>query len=558
MFGYFALGEIAYGENIADYSTPSEFRKLLANPNAEFVYLVVLEPYDNALGSILDGSPPYGGAAFGEYETPYQGGIQRFYLSDKGYTTTPFDVELPNTYFAPKVDNPYTLDLSLFSGTSESGFSRGSAPGFGSLRIVNGDGDLDDLADMSWRGRKVKIYTGKSDFTFNEFELIFDGVSAGIEVDDAEIVINLSDQSYLLDRLIEHDLYEGTGSYEGFEDLKGTPKPLAYGQLTNIQPILIHSGKLIYQLHDGGIEAISAVRDRGVAILFEEDTDDLENTAPSAGYYNTDLSRGLIRLGSPADGQVTVDCQGDNSGTYVDEYGAILVRILQSRIGVNALEDNLIDKGAFSDLDAVSGLYLTEQTVISDLMDRIINPYGAYWSFTRKGLLTAGILDRPNIEEYTITDFEIDSGGVELVGVYPAVWKQRVGYKPVGLEQNSDDLASSTPDAVRELVSEEYRFLTSEKRAVRSADKNAVERTDYITAYNQTEAQEVLERLVSLYSVERRLFRVSVRKMLFRLYLGSVVKLVYPRFNLGSGQLFIVIGFSEDAETDTTILELWG
>ena len=559
MFGYFALGEIAYGELPAgvDFSTPSEFQLLLKNPNAEFTYLVVLEPYDSTKELTITGSPSYGSVAFGELSRGYRGGIETFYLSDKGYSTRPDD-DLPNVYFPPKVDNPYTMDLSLFSGTGESGFAKSSAPGFGSLRIVNGDGALDELTSMSWRGRKVKIYTGTQDFTFDQFELIFDGVSAGIEVDDTHITINLSDQSYLLDRLLESNLYAGTGDYEGFEDLKGNPKPLAYGHLFNIEPVLIDSGRLIYQIHDGSIQGVQAVRDRGVPLTFNEDTTDLLNNAPDAGQYNTDLSRGLIRMGSTPDGIITVDAQGENQGGFVETAGLIMVRILKTRMGVNALGDELINEGAFATLDAESGVYITTETMASNLLDRVINPFGGYWSFTRKGVLTAGILSTPTLEEYTITEDLIDFDGVELVGVFPAVWKQRVGYKPVGVTQNSDDLAGSTSSTIRELVSEEYRYLTSELRSVRSADKNAVDRTDFLPAYEEADAQVVLDRLVALFSVERRLYRVSIRNMLFRLYLGSVVKLKYPRFALDEGKLFIVIGFSEDAETDTTILELWG
>ena len=560
MFGYFALGETAYGElpKGVDHSVPSDFKLLLANPKAEFTYLVVLEPYDSTKTLNLAGSPPYGSVAFGQLGTPYRGGVEKFYLSDKGYSTRPDDSVMPNVYFAPKVDNPYTLDLSLFAGTDQSGFSNASAPGFGSLRIVNGDGSLDALSSMSWRGRKVKIYTGKNDFSFSQFELIFDGVSAGIEVDDTHIVINLSDQSYLLDRLIEQNQYTGAGDYEGFDDLKGTPKPLAYGHLFNITPTLIDSARLIYQIHDGSIQAVDSVRDRGVEITFEADTGDIFNTAPAAGFYNTDLSRGLIRLGSTPDGNITTDCKGENTGSFVETIGTIMVRILQTRMGVNAIGNDIINKPAFGTLDAESGVYITGETVASDLLDEVINPFGGYWSFTRKGVLTAGLLSNPILEEYTINPDYIEFNGVELLGVFPAVWKQRVAYKPVGTVQKSDDLASSTTTPTRELVSEEYRYLLSEKRTVRSADKNAVDRTDYLPAVESVDAQVVLDRLVALFSKERRLFRISVRNMLFRLYLGTVVKLVYPRFGLDSGQLFIVIGFSEDAETDTTILELWG
>jgi hypothetical protein len=54
---------------------------------------------------------------------------------------------------------------------------------------------------------------------------------------------------------------------EGVEDLKGKPKPVCLGSVFNIAPPCVNTSKLIYQVNDGAVASISAIRDRGVPLL---------------------------------------------------------------------------------------------------------------------------------------------------------------------------------------------------------------------------------------------------------------------------------------------------
>ncbi len=45
---------------------------------------------------------------------------------------------------------------------------------------------------------------------------------------------------------------------------------------------------------------------------------------------------------------------------------------------------------------------------------------------------------------------------------------------------------------------------------------------------------------------------------MFRIYVGDTVKVIYPRHELDEGKRLLVTGIQEDAETGTTVIELWG
>lgn len=53
---------------------------------------------------------------------------------------------------------------------------------------------------------------------------------------------------------------------EGDDSIKGKPRPLCFGKVKNIQPVLVNPSRLIYQVADSPVASVDAVRDRGVAL----------------------------------------------------------------------------------------------------------------------------------------------------------------------------------------------------------------------------------------------------------------------------------------------------
>ncbi|MGH2173878.1 hypothetical protein ACQ1Z4_14290, partial [Enterococcus faecalis] len=87
-----------------------------------------------------------------------------------------------------------------------------------------------------------------------------------------------------------------------------------FGSPQNISPVLLVPASLIYQAHDGAMQSIDAVYDRGAPLTGAGDVADyaaLAAASVSSGQFKTCLALGLFKLGSAAAGTVTADVKGD-------------------------------------------------------------------------------------------------------------------------------------------------------------------------------------------------------------------------------------------------------
>jgi hypothetical protein len=68
----------------------------------------------------------------------------------------------------------------------------------------------------------------------------------------------------------------------------------------------------------------------------------------------------------------------------------------------------------------------------------------------------------------------------------------------------------------------------------------------------------IADYLHELHGVERQIFRIVTKYAGLEIDLGDCINLSYPRFGLGDGVNFIVIGRSVDAGRGTVELRIWG
>lgn len=551
------FGEYAYCElpSLYDHSVADPFAALLKDPNAQLVHLVELYPYDEDLPLSLNSDAPFGTLSFGEFNMGYTGGVNPQYLSDLGFITEPTDTP-SSVYFIAQVDNPLQIDVSVLSGDD---FAANS-PSYGAIRIQNGNGKLDHLAGYHWNGRRVVVKAGAVGFKYDEFAIVFDGIASGIEADDDTVTINIKDNRAKTDLLLAPSLYLGTGGLEGGEDIEGKPKPLCFGEAYNIEPILIDPVNLIYQVNDGSIESVLNVRDSGIALTNGGNYSNILTAPVSAGNFVTQLSGGYIKLGSTPAGRVTADIEGDNIDGYSNTINEIVTKIVTKRLGASALQETEIDQGSMNALSSIGtvGYYITEPTTASEVIDDLITSTGCYWTFSRQGQLLAGVLEEPNNPTYEVTETNVDESGISLPSVIAPAWRISVAYSPVWTVQQADELGGGTTDADRTFLSEEYRYVVSENRSVRTKNSQSIEKIFYTKLANRADAEALLARLERVYSEKRKLYRVPIWKGLYRVYIRDQVTLKFPRFGLSQGKTLLITGVSEDAESASTILELWG
>lgn len=493
--------------------TASTLAELVANPYAAKSYIVILQPYDGSTTTTV-------------------------YLSDRGYVSGPSESPA-NTYFAPRVMEALNFQRSMFQTGKLGGQS---IPSFGSIILSNADGDLDDFATYAWDNRDVEVKIGEKGADLSKHFTIFKGKSKSVEFNDLEVNVIIRDGQDSFTRTFPPNVYGGTGGTDGSSIMAGVSKPLCFGEVYNITPVLVDEANNIYQVHDGQIEAIDAVYQNGAEI----------------SGFTTDLANGRFTLSSAPTGVITCDVKGAKpSGTYHESVADIIRFIASEYAGFTDPDD--FDTTSFSDLNTANnstvGVYVPEKTNILDVMDQLANSIGAFYGFNRDGEFNVGRLIAPT----GTANLELDTTNIIELQRQPTTipnYRINVRYKKNYTVFNEDTLDASAAD----------RDFQTRESAVETATSAGT-----LTVYPNSEILEVDSRLVgssaasteasrlaSLYGSQRDIYRIRVKTQPFTLKLNDVVKITFPRYDLTGGKLFRVISLFEDAAVNEVELELWG
>jgi len=489
------------------------------------------------------------------------GGVTTLYLSDRGWISRPADA-LANVMFLPRVKVPIVMErmLPLAPETpARVGLN------FGEMTILNTDGWFDDAVQRyAIDGRRVVVRVGRPGDGYAGFSVLFDGTASSWGLaDDETLRVSLRDDTWRLEIPVQTSLYGGTGGLDGGADLRGKPKPLVFGAVENIAPPLVDPASLVYQVHDGPIQAVSNVHDQGVALTYAGDVADIAATSVSAGQFNTQLSGGYIRLGSTPAGLVTADVAGDKTGgVYADDTAYIALRLIRTRGGFN---DGEIDGHLFERLrnqqPAAIGLFIgTEPVLLSEVLDRLMAVIGGWWSTGRLGRIQVGRVDAPGENPVAhLTTVEILS--LDKVAGPPSInppnWRRRVEYQRNWTVQTSD-LAGSVTAARRAFLAEVARVSTAFDTAVSLRYLTATDPPPVPGLYqNQADADAEAGRLLSLFKTERQLFRVTVKLIGYLIEPGATVKITWPRHGLANGVHARVIGSRIDGDRNETVLTVF-
>lgn len=182
--------------------------------------------------------------------------------------------------------------------------------------------------------------------------------------------------------------YAGTGGKEGGADLKFKVKPWCFGAASNVQPVLIDVTNSVYQVSAyGPINGVTACYERGASFgaSYGNYTTYANLVAASIppGRWATCLAEGMIRLGAPETGLITADVEGDKPSTFLRKTGEIIDRICTNA----GIASGSIDSTSLNGLDTALttlltgdgyiNLYLTEQTTVMEIAQRLARPCNA-------------------------------------------------------------------------------------------------------------------------------------------------------------------------------------
>lgn len=538
---------------------------------SELSFVVIARPYDPGTASILELRASNDSGPSNVSYSPYTSGTEPF--AKRVLRPYNFGARLPGVPLAE------SENLQFLPGGSTN-------PTGGAIAWSNDDGSLDPWTGYDWTDRGIEVYVGAAyeGDTRPEwptgYAQILNGRTDRSGWDAREFLVYARDFRRRFRVPIQATLYAGTGSLEGGDEIKGLPKPLLYGQVRQVEPVLVDGANHIYQLHDGAMQAVNAVRDKGAALSFDADVADITTATPAPGEYATSLAAGYIRLGEAPEGRVTVDAQGANAGSlgYTSTTADIIRKIATGPGGLTDPDD--LELGSFDTLDTdapyVVGYYTgTETKNVDAALDQIAAGIGAWWSFNRLGRLAVGRV--PSDPSTAPVDRDLPSimtggGGqrIETDGTFALISRDQASapayrvllpYRRHWQTLDPANVAASVTEATKLDYGKEFRVEPATDATVQTAIPSAgVVELGWGLIDTQANAATEAARLLELFATERDFYTVTVWNPAFQYEVGQIVRVTAPLLDLDAGRRFVVVGVEENPAQpkQQTVLTLWG
>jgi len=536
MFGGSAFSELAFCEQDHVTADSSAFAAFLAQITEGRCWLLEIDALSLAASGASSGG--FSDAAFGELgfggdSSGVTGGAVTLRYSSHGWTRSDTGNE---AFYAGRIKS----DLQIVRNITGRDGIGGLARVFAEVVLSNGDGGLDGLeTDYAIDGRAVRLLIGPVTGDYSDFGLVFSGVLERCTTTLSEMRLSLSDGLARLQLPVQENRYAGSGGTEGGADLKGKPKPLCYGEVFNITPPLVDAANLIYQVHDGAISDVPAVRDRAVALTKVVGT-------PAPGEYSVDTAAGTFTLGASPAGEITCDVLGDTpTAGYTDRTGSIALRILSLRLTTSD-----IDTTSFANLNGAQpasvGIWIgAEERTAADALDELLAGIGAFGGFSRAGVFTVGRIDSAEgvtpVAEYDVLSILTIERQPLPTGVDPICWRVSVGYRKNYTVQT--DVAAGAADADRTFAAEPQRVSSDSSAAIKSQHLLARDYGPVPGLFaDEADADTEAARLFDLWGTPRAQFQVLLPLKGMLADIGSVVTLTHPRHRLQSGRAVRVVG----------------
>lgn len=462
----------------------------------------------------------------------YSSGLTTRYMANVAFESLPSDSPANMPY------DDIVISVPRFKAGIAEALGGSTQISYGEIDIDNSSGVRDSWLTDAWDGRPVRIYLGSPKWPKADFRQILAGVAIDIVAKDSSVLtLKISDKQQLLNGAIQKNLISGTTANTQ------KPVPLTYGEVYNIEPLLIDSVTRKYQVHDGQIEAITTVYDNGKSIAF-----------------TPDLTTGTFILSASPAGRVTADCKGCKlSGIYINKVADIVQRILLTR---SSLTSGDIDTASFTGLNALCpqavGIYIGDRRNTLDVLDELIKTIGGFYGFGRAGLFKVGRLDAPiGSPVLDLSADDIAEFGLTVKSRVLPVATIRLGYKRNWTVQ-TDGVDSTVTIARRAELADAYQVVTANNAGINTTFLTPLSPDVVGTLFvSQSDAQTEANRRANLASQLRYRYRAVCFTAAARIELGQVIRLTHPRYSFAMGSLAVVVDIDESPTSNESNVELW-
>lgn len=570
--------EYTYGEqpwafmSFGGESVDTPFYEFLADSHATIRFLLDVNAVELAEDISIEAAvPTFSELTYAEFPGgDVVLGARRFFFSDGVWVGKPSDVSRPNTTAEARIVEVADIQrvVPLFPESE-----RRSEILVGEFTLANSDGGLDELAsNYSIAGRPVRLYIGRPRYSFAEFRQVAELFGLDTEGDTQELRIKVQSAEDYLDTPLQTQRYSGLGGSGGDPILDGRLRPFCIGECFNVTPVLVNQDQWIYQVHSGSIYGIDAVKERGLALEFQEDVttfQDLRTTDVDPGYYVTAKNLGYIKLGlgaSGPEGHITVDVKGEAAGGYVNTVGSVLLRLATRNA---KLPSSYLDLNSFMGTEmniGPLGFYAdgSEEYSVANIFNALLRPLNGWYGSTRERLIKIARLRQPENFEPVLTFSDNLLSIDELELNPPARYEQSLIYRKNWTVMGAGDISDVVDSDDRQELQSPGFTVTRSSAEAKIRHLTAISGGSFDSYFaDQTLAQDFVDSILSLHRETRRLFRARITREALRLNLGEVVKLYVPsargnRFFGASGKNFLVISTRMSGTEGHVELTLWG
>jgi hypothetical protein len=500
------------------------------------------------------------------------------YLSNIGYITA----DSLTSY------KPYLT--GVLQTTESLSVSGGLSMSFGDIQIANPNGDLDSWLDSSkfiWVNRPIQIYLGDPRWVLDDlaavhntglagFGKIFDGVVADIDSSSREVLnLKVRDKLQRLNVPLTDNKLGTYGTWGSGQTNQDSIRPLVFGEVFNISPILVDPSLLKYMFNDttsgtSSSNLVIEIRDNGVPIY--TDASIYTNSAARPDGAIIDLNASTFTLKAPPAGTITASIQGLKrsvflntgvfvEGTYVNSI-ANLIALIVTQYGtastrLTASDLDLLNLSTFSvnNTQAV-GLPIFDRSNVLSVCQQLADSANAQLFINRLGKLQLLQIGVTTFDPYvTIIDDDILHHSLQISARTEVIAATKVGYCKNYTPQTA--LASSLPATHNVMYNEEWYSTTvidTDVQAAYKLDVSPVQKDTNILG--GIDATALATKSNNYFKVPRTTYSFTGTSKLLSLHLGQQVTLKHNRFGLSSGKIGQVISLSPNWLAGTINVEV--
>lgn len=488
-----------------------------------------------------------------------------FYFSTMGFITTDASIS-----FNPIISKSLQLTESITLDGSAS-------ISFGDIELNNPNGQFDSWLDSSfyiWVNNSIKVYFGDPTWVcaneaeiITKFDKVFDGVIADVDSRNRTTInIKVRDKLDRLNTALSEDKLGPSGFWSGGQTNQESIKPIVFGDVHNMEPLLINPATLEYMFNNGPAENLIEIRDNGVSVYTFDGV--------TAGAV-VNLSAGTFTLTAAPAGLITASVQGVqrsvNLSTGVAAVGtfsnniANIIALIVTEYGktstssgkfLGSTELDLTGLAAFASANLQSiGVLIKDRDNLLSIIQGIAASIGAHVTVTRAGLLTLIKLFTNTAAAVSITDSDILEHSLSISNRTEVVATTKVAYAKNWTPQTG--IVTDIVQASKEAFGSEWLYQSITDSLVKNRYSLETEPTPKETFLVDTaDAIAEAQRLNNLFKVPHTVYKFTGTAKLLSLKLGQGVRLYHNRFGLSAGKAGQVISLSPDWSTSLIDIEV--